>query len=77
MAKAAATLKQQGDFQRPMVIVGAGAFIREDGDAVQAAARKAAEDLGCIRDDWNGFNVLHMAASRVGAMPARCRTSQT
>ena len=29
---------------------------------------KLAEDLGVIKKDWNGFNVLHRAASRVGAL---------
>ncbi|PZQ44466.1 MAG: NADH-quinone oxidoreductase subunit G [Micavibrio aeruginosavorus] len=54
--------------QRPMMIVGAGAFKGNDGPAVQAAVRKAAESLGCINQDWIGFNVLHTAASRVGAL---------
>ncbi len=58
----------KGSAQRPMVIVGTGAFVREDGEQIQALARDAAEKLGCIRDDWNGFNVLHSAANRVGGI---------
>jgi NADH-quinone oxidoreductase subunit G len=27
-----------------------------------------AQELGLIRDDWNGFNVLHTAAARVGGL---------
>ena len=54
--------------ERPMVIVGMGAFQRPDGAAVQHAARAIAEQLNAIRDDWNGFNVLHTAAARVGAL---------
>ncbi len=54
--------------QRPMIIVGAGVFKRADGYAVQAMLREAAEKLGCIKEDWIGFNVLHTAASRVGAI---------
>ena len=31
-------------------------------------AAKAAADLGAIKDGWNGFSVLHTAASRVGGL---------
>lgn len=58
--------KNLGD--RPMVIVGAGAFAREDGAAIQASVREVAIELGCINDDWNGYNVLHNAASRMAAL---------
>ncbi len=54
--------------QRPLIIVGAGAFKREDGAAIQALVRKVAEDVGAVKDGWNGFSVLHTAASRVGAI---------
>jgi NADH-quinone oxidoreductase subunit G len=54
--------------ERPMVIVGAGAFTRGDGAALASLAAKAAVDLGAIKDGWNGFCVLHNAASRVGAL---------
>ncbi|MBI4030807.1 MAG: NADH-quinone oxidoreductase subunit G [Proteobacteria bacterium] len=54
--------------ERPMIIVGMGAFAREDGMAVHALAREVAEKFKMVRDGWNGFNVLHTAASRVGAL---------
>lgn len=54
--------------QFPMMIIGAGAFARDDGAAIQALAAQVAQDTGCITDEWNGFNVLHRAASRVGAL---------
>jgi NADH-quinone oxidoreductase subunit G len=54
--------------QRPMVIVGAGALAREDGAAVLRAAGKLAAGSNVVRGDWNGFNVLHTAASRVGGL---------
>ncbi|HEV7370888.1 NADH-quinone oxidoreductase subunit NuoG [Arenibaculum sp.] len=53
---------------RPMLILGMGALRRADGAAVQAEARRIAEDFGMIREDWNGFNLLHTAAGRVGAL---------
>ena len=54
--------------ERPMLIVGQGALAREDGAFVLGAARQIAQDCGMIAEGWNGFNVLHTAASRVGAM---------
>jgi NADH-quinone oxidoreductase subunit G len=54
--------------KRPMLILGAGALARPDGAAMQAAARLVAETFGMITDDWNGFNVLHTAAARVGGL---------
>jgi NADH-quinone oxidoreductase subunit G len=54
--------------ERPLVLVGAGALARPDGAAVAALAAKAAVDLGAVKADWNGFCVLHNAASRVGAL---------
>jgi NADH-quinone oxidoreductase subunit G len=56
------------DKQKPMFILGAGAFARPDGEAVLALAAKAALSLGLVNDGWNGFNVLHTAASRVGGL---------
>ena len=53
---------------KPMFILGAGAFARPDGEAILALAAKAALSLGVVKDGWNGFNVLHGAASRVGGL---------
>ena len=54
--------------ERPVVIVGMGALARGDGEAVLAAARALAETCNLVRDGWNGFNVLHTAAARVGGL---------
>ena len=56
--------------QRPMIIVGQAALARPDGAAIWASARAIAERYGMVSQDgsWNGFNVLHSAASRVGAL---------
>ena len=54
--------------KKPMLIIGQGALMRADGAAVLATARQIAEDFGMISDDWNGFNVLHTAAARVGGL---------
>jgi len=52
----------------PMILLGAGALARPDGAAVAALAAQAAGALGAVKDGWNGFAVLHAAASRVGAL---------
>ncbi len=54
--------------ERPMIIIGQGALIREDGAEVLANAAKLAAAVGVVKDDWNGFAVLHTAASRVGGL---------
>ncbi len=54
--------------QKPMLIVGQGAIARPDGAAVLAMVAKAAAAMGVVKDGWNGFNILHTAAGRVGAL---------
>ena len=54
--------------ERPMIIVGQGALTRPDGDKVLHAARVLAETVGAVSNTWNGFNVLHTAAARVGGL---------
>jgi NADH-quinone oxidoreductase subunit G len=56
--------------QKPMFIIGQGALARPDGAAVLSQAAKAADALGVVKDGWNGFNILHTAAGRVGALDA-------
>ena len=52
----------------PLILLGAGALARSDGAAIASLAAQAALDFGAVKDDWNGFCVLHSAASRVGAL---------
>ena len=60
--------KPAAGMTKPMFIVGAAAFARPDGSAVLASLAKAALAAGVVKDGWNGFNVLHTAASRVGGL---------
>ncbi len=46
-----------------MVIVGGGALKGGHG-----AALAFAKQFNLVRDGWNGFNVVHMAASRMGGL---------
>jgi NADH-quinone oxidoreductase subunit G len=54
--------------QRPMLILGQGALRRADGAAILALARDLAERFAMVKEGWNGFNVLHTAAARVGGL---------
>jgi NADH-quinone oxidoreductase subunit G len=61
--------------KHPMLILGAGALARADGAAILKLAARIAAETGMIgpggsaaEGGWNGFNVLHTAASRVGAL---------
>ena len=65
----------KGDFakilknaKRAMIVVGQGALTGKDGSVVLNLARQAAEELGMVKAGWNGFNVLHTAAARVGGL---------
>ena len=54
--------------EKQLWIIGSGVFEHEDGEAIHGALKKMADDMGVVTKDWNGFNVLHRAASRVGAL---------
>jgi len=54
----------------PMIILGQGAVARFDGAAILRLAARAAKNLNMLKADegWNGFNILHDAAARVGGL---------
>ncbi len=54
--------------KHPMIVVGQGALRRPDGAAVLAAAWALAAEVGALTPEWHGFNILHTAAARVGAL---------
>ena len=63
------------DAKRPMIVLGSGVLTRADGAAILKLAAKIAGDTGMIgpagtaaEGGWNGFNILHTAASRVAAL---------
>lgn len=56
------------DAKFPMIILGQDALIRQDGATLLAKVRALAEKFNMVRPDWNGFNVLHKAAARVGGL---------
>jgi NADH-quinone oxidoreductase subunit G len=54
--------------KKPMIVVGQGALLGPDGAAVLAACWRLAAAVGALSAEWHGFNVLHTAAARVGAL---------
>ena len=52
----------------PMIIIGGTALQGENGVNNLIAAAKLAEGFGAIKQGWNGFNILHTAASRVAGL---------
>jgi NADH-quinone oxidoreductase subunit G len=56
--------------ERPVVLIGMGALTRSDGAAIASLAAKALQGRGV--EGWNGYSVLHTAASRVGALDVGC-----
>jgi len=54
----------------PMIIVGSETLSRSDGEAIQNYINKLASKTNLIneKEGWNGINVLHTDASKVGAL---------
>jgi NADH-quinone oxidoreductase subunit G len=63
-------LKALEGAERPMLILGQAALARPDGAAILSLAARAAIRMGALKPElgWNGFNVLHAAAARVGGL---------
>lgn len=54
--------------QRPLLIVGAGVLTRPDRESILLALHKITELGGVVKEGWNGYNLLHLTASRVAAL---------
>jgi NADH-quinone oxidoreductase subunit G len=51
--------------ERPAIVIGQGALADP---ATLAAVAALASELNVVREGWNGWNVLHTAAARVGGL---------
>ena len=54
--------------QRPVIIVGEAVFAHGEASGILATLGALAKKYSVVREGWNGFNVLHTAAARVGAL---------
>ncbi|MFT3968679.1 MAG: molybdopterin-dependent oxidoreductase, partial [Sphingobium sp.] len=60
-----AVVEALGKAARPAVIVGGGVLAK---DGAHGDTLALVETLGLVKDGWNGYNVLHMAAARMGGL---------
>jgi NADH-quinone oxidoreductase subunit G len=54
--------------KKPIIILSADAICGENGHVINALVLNIIKKYNFIHDDWNGFNLLHKAAGRVGAL---------
>jgi NADH-quinone oxidoreductase subunit G len=54
--------------ERPMIIIGQSVLRDTNAAALLGHLRSLAKEAGCLKDDWNGYNILHEEAARVGAL---------
>ena len=60
--------KNLSKMDNPLMIIGQGALKGDKGENYLNLCIELAHKYNFLKDDWNGFNVLHTAASRPGAM---------
>lgn len=56
------------DAKKPMIIIGDAVLVRKDAAAIMDMVAQICKKYNIIREDWNGFNILHNHASTVGAL---------
>ncbi|EJF87200.1 NADH-quinone oxidoreductase subunit NuoG [Bartonella rattimassiliensis] len=56
------------DARRPLILIGEGAISGNEGLSVLQSLAKLADNIGALSENWNGFGVLHNAASVVGGL---------
>ncbi|MET3560062.1 NADH-quinone oxidoreductase subunit G [Bartonella japonica] len=54
--------------KRPLILIGEGALSGKEGLSVLKNLAKLADNIGALSEEWNGFGVLHNAASIVGGL---------
>ncbi|WP_455482642.1 NADH-quinone oxidoreductase subunit NuoG [Bartonella sp. B35(2025)] len=54
--------------ERPLILIGEGAILGKEGLSVLKNLAKLADSIGALSEEWNGFGILHNAASVVGGL---------
>jgi NADH-quinone oxidoreductase subunit G len=62
--------------KNPMMIVGDSVLLRDDALNMMSVAHAIGDKYGFLRDDWNGFNVLHNDSGSVGLLDIGFRPSK-
>jgi len=57
---------------KPMIIIGQSLLNRDDSIQIYSLLETFTDKFSIIQDDWNGFNVLQLTASRTGALDVGC-----
>lgn len=60
--------KELSKAKKPIIIIGDGVLTRTDSLAILSLLQNIAKKYFIIREDWNGFNILHNHASMVGSL---------
>ena len=61
-------IKKLKSAKKPVIILGAGALARRDGAQLLRRVGELSKALNIVREGWNGFNILHTAAARIGGL---------
>ncbi len=56
----------------PMIIIGDGVLVRKDSDIIISLIHNIVKKYNIVRNDWNGFNIIHNHASSVGGLDLGC-----
>ncbi len=54
--------------KKPMIVIGSAVLARKDGAKILKFCSDLAKKYNVVQSDWNGWNILHGAASRVGGL---------
>jgi NADH dehydrogenase (ubiquinone) Fe-S protein 1 len=61
-------LKTLQHAKRPMIVIGEAVSQRSDARSVMSLIAKLAHKIDAIKDDWNGYNLLHRHASKAASL---------
>ncbi|MFN7039343.1 MAG: molybdopterin-dependent oxidoreductase, partial [Alphaproteobacteria bacterium] len=60
--------KEIENAKNPMIVIGTSVLNREDTDNILKLINQICKKYKIIREDWNGYNILHKVASRVAGL---------
>jgi NADH-quinone oxidoreductase subunit G len=60
--------KKLSSAKKPLIIVGEACFVRDDSGTVMALVKEIVEKYKVVSEKFNGFNILHNSAARVGGL---------
>ena len=64
--------KKLTEAKKPTLIIGQALLNREDSIQIYSLLETFIEKFNMVNDEWNGFNVLQLSASRAGSLEVGC-----